>query len=43
VNTRIDLNRNDGVGAIVFVNTFMDSGATQMRELNARLLELAYT
>jgi CubicO group peptidase (beta-lactamase class C family) len=42
VNTRIDLNREDGVGAIVFVNTFMDSGATEMRELNSRLLELAY-
>jgi CubicO group peptidase (beta-lactamase class C family) len=42
VNTRIDLNREDGVGAIVFVNTFLDSGANEMRELNERLLRLAY-
>jgi CubicO group peptidase (beta-lactamase class C family) len=43
VNTRIDLNREDGVGAIVFANTFMDSGAAEMRELNAKILERAYT
>ena len=43
VNTRIDLNREDGVGAIVFANTFLDSGAAEMRELNSRILERAYT
>jgi len=38
VNTRIDLNREEGLGAIVFANTFMDDAAAEMRDINARVI-----
>ena len=38
VNTRIDLNREEGIGAIVFANTFMDDAASEMRDINAQLI-----
>ena len=38
VNTRIDLNREKGIGAIVFANTFMDDAAAEMRDINAKLI-----
>jgi CubicO group peptidase (beta-lactamase class C family) len=42
VNTRIDLNREDGVGAIVFANTYIDSSTEAMQRINARLIAEAY-
>ena len=38
VNTRIDFNRETGVGSILFANTFMDDAAAEMRDLNAHLV-----
>ncbi len=38
VNTRIDLDRRTGTGAIVFANTFIDDAASEMRALSARIL-----
>ncbi|MFT5142202.1 MAG: CubicO group peptidase (beta-lactamase class C family) [Rhodothermales bacterium] len=38
VNTRIDLDPEQGIGAIVFANTFLDDGASGMKLLNERIL-----
>lgn len=38
VNTVMELNREEGIGAIVFSNTYIDDDATEMRAINARLI-----
>ncbi len=38
MNTVMELNREEKVGAIVFSNTYIDDDATDMRAINARLI-----
>jgi len=38
VNSVMELNRDEGVGAIVFSNTYIDDDATDIRAVNARLI-----